>query len=93
MLDVLSAGVALGDAGMLYDSSFSCFYQRENPLVFPREIQKYSENVFLYVHVCYVSTSFERFTGSQSWGSFLFEFYGVIERLMRESKRTLQGLL
>lgn len=76
-LDVLSAGVALGDAGTLYDSSFSCFYQRENPLVFPREIQKYSENVFLYVLVCYVSTSFERST--ESWGSFLFECYGDTE--------------
>lgn len=27
--DVLSVGVALGDAGMRCDSSFSCFYQRK----------------------------------------------------------------
>lgn len=27
--DVLSVGVALGDVGMRYDSSFSCFYQRK----------------------------------------------------------------
>lgn len=40
VLDVLSVGVALGDAGMLYDSSFRCFYQKENTLVLQRERER-----------------------------------------------------
>ena len=40
VLDVLSVGVALGDAGMLYDSSFRCFYQKEDTLVLRRERAK-----------------------------------------------------
>lgn len=55
-LDVLSVGVALGDAGMLYDSSFRCFYQRENTLVLQRERKR--ERYHMCVYVCYVSTFF-----------------------------------
>lgn len=51
VLDVLSVGVALGDAGMLYDSSFRCFYHRENTLVLQRDIQKYSKYVCSYVFI------------------------------------------
>lgn len=40
MLDVLSVGVVLGDAGTLYDSSFRCFYQGENTLETERKQQK-----------------------------------------------------
>lgn len=32
--DVLSVGVALGDAGMRYDSSFSRFYQRKKEKIY-----------------------------------------------------------
>lgn len=35
-LDVLTVEVALGDAEMLFNSSFSCFYQRDNTLKLKR---------------------------------------------------------
>lgn len=73
MLDVLSVGVVLGDAGMLYDSSF---YQNENTLVLEKargEATKRSrktaivcKRVNLCIPVCYISTVSERSTRSQS---------------------------
>lgn len=39
-LDVLTVEVALGDAGMLFNSSFRYFYQRENTLMLKREKER-----------------------------------------------------
>lgn len=89
--DVLTVGVAAGDAGTRYDSSFSRFYQRDKKRKklhwCSREsrsntlIQKYSNVVcvcvcvFVRVHVCYVSATFETSTGSQSLRKFSFRLW------------------
>lgn len=57
-LDVLSVGVALGDAGMLYNSSFRCIYQRQNTLEREEERPRNTACVPACVSVCYVSTHF-----------------------------------
>lgn len=64
-LDVLSVVLAQGNAGLLYDSSFRCFYQRENTLGLQREGDRARDRNKASVPVCecvhggYASAFFE----------------------------------
>lgn len=96
--DVLTVGVAAGDAGTRYDSSFSCFYQRNKKKRkklhwCSREsrsntlIQKYSNAVHVCVcacvHVCYVSSPLKPPQGARVCGSFLFDCDVAVEQRWR----------
>lgn len=89
--DVLTVGVALGDAGMRYDSSLSCFYQRKGKKKYTGARERKTEEathgsrntaMCLCVHACYVRAIFETSTGSHRVGEVFF--LTVMERLVGE---------
>lgn len=92
-LDVLSAGVALGDAGTLYDSSFSCFLSKRKPTGAPKRDPEIQRECVLICSCVLCKHQFWEIHRESELGKFSFWVLWSDREVNERFKSTLQGLL